>query len=419
MAPSLDTLPPELLEMIVDMPTEGQRDLISCLRSTCRVVQQNLDKPFAKAYFTVRYVYLDELKLREVCALSNVPLLATQVKTLMVICRPAEDAKYLAFHVGDGRLTWNDFDLALQRLVNLKQIVFKDTTVYEATEDHRVGSAQFQTVDISIAFATFMLAFERRKVRLKAIHFYCYGGCSDLHCLRSVRLDDTASLLRLDSTLANLELLRIRLLPIVASPWISGERVWAYNCPCSAHWLTRCSAGTKAGHDLGAALQRCPELKDLVLQCSMGAGALTAIHQLASAVSLPKLQNFTLSNSLCTVEDLMLFFTQHRATLRRCVLHTVFMGEDDPNCFGDLLEFIGERMNFSKLGLAQLGIGRFLIDFIPMYCTIAMYKFNWADNSDPEGWILVNVKRSVLLEGHQEVQSGLARMQQCLTFRQE
>ncbi|KAK4951178.1 hypothetical protein LTR10_010150 [Elasticomyces elasticus] len=400
MAPSLVSLPLEVLEMIVDMPTEGQRDLISCLRSTCREVQQKLDKFFSKAYFTVRYVYLDELKLREVCALSNVPLLATQVKTLMVIYRPAKDAKYLAFHVGDGRLTWNDFDLALQRLVNLKQIVFKDTTVHEATEDHRVGSARFQAVDISIAFATFMLAFQRRKIRLKAIHFYCYGGCSDLHCLRSVRLDDTAILLRLDSTLANLELLRIRLLPTVASPWISGD------------------AGTKAGNDLGAALQRCPELKDLVLRCSIGAGALTAIHQLASAVSLPKLQNFTLSNSPCTVEDLMLFFTQHRATLRRCVLHTVFMGEDDPNCFRDLLEFIGERMNFSKLGLAQLGIGHFLVDFIPMYCTIAMYEFNWADNSDPEGWILVNVKRSVLLEGHQEVQSGLARMQQCLTFRQ-
>ncbi|KAK4890707.1 hypothetical protein LTR27_010634 [Elasticomyces elasticus] len=397
MAPSLVDLPKELLEMIVEASTEGQRDLISCLRSTCREVQQNLDKPFAKAYFTVRYVYLDELKLREVCALSNVPLLATQVKTLMVICRPAEDAKYLAFHIGIGQRTWTDFDLALQRLVNLKQIVFKATTRYEA-EDHWVGVTRYRPVEISMAFAAFMLAFERRRIRLKAIHFYCYGGCSDLHCLRSVSLHDTESLLHLDFTLTGLELLRIKLLPAGFSVMESRD------------------AGTRAGNHLGAALQRCPELKDLVLQSSAYPGGLTAFHQLASVVSLPKLQNFTFSNSLCMVKDLMLFLTQHHATLRRCVLDVLFMEEDDPNRFKDLLKWIGEQMNLSKLAMNQLEIGRFLIDFPATYSTATGSEVNWASDPDPDGWTMVSKERSVLLEGYQEVQSGLSRMQECITF---
>ncbi|KAK5676559.1 hypothetical protein LTS10_010860 [Elasticomyces elasticus] len=407
MAPSLVDLPKELLEMIVEASTEGQRDLISCLRSTCREIQQNLDKLFAKAYFTVRYVYLDELKLREVCALSNVPLLATQVKTLMVICRPVKDAKYLACHVGGGRRTWEDFDLALQRLINLKQIVFKDTTTYEATENHWVDVSRFHPIDVSIAFATFMLAIERRKIRLKAIHFYCYGGCSDLHCLRSAFLDDTESLLHLDSTLTSLELLRIKLLPTGFSPM--GRRK-------QRTWLTTCRAGTKAGKHLGSALRRCPELKDLVLQCSAHDGGLTAFHQLVSAVSLPKLQNFTLSNSRCMVKDLMLFLTQHHATLRQCILHTLDLGEDDPNCFKDLLKLIGESMNLSQLALNQLEIGRFLIDFPAKYTTATVCEINWANNPDPEGWMVVTMDRDVLLEGHQEVQYSLLYMQECITF---
>ncbi|KAK3639605.1 hypothetical protein LTR56_012390 [Elasticomyces elasticus] len=394
MAPSLVSLPTELLEMIAEASAASGPDPVPVLRMTCREIQQKLDRRFTEFCFAVRYVCLDERKLRELCALSKVSRLATQVEALVVLCRPAEDARYVVFHFGSGWSTWKEFDLALQRLVNLREIDFTDMTMEKAREDRLMGRPRpYGELDFSIAFATFMLAFEKRETTLRAIT--CYGQRDEkMRSVRPVGLSDTESLLHLNSALVALQSLTIKLL-LPRYPRENGL-----------------DSGIKAGNDLCAALQNCPELNNLSLELSKGRDASAAFNLLATSALLPKLKRFDLWKSWCTIQDLTLFFSRHSATIQRCDLREVSMASHAGSSgFNDMLEFMGKKLKLSHLALSYLKLGRCYVEFPAMstvYCD---------DGPDAEGWVMVEIDERMRLNGHEEVQEGIARMQECVQFK--
>lgn len=87
MPPHLDTLPPELLDLIAYsiINNKGGEDLWN-LRTTCRKIQAGTRHCFLRTFFTHRGIRLKEKKLQELRAICEVRDIANSVRRLDLFC---------------------------------------------------------------------------------------------------------------------------------------------------------------------------------------------------------------------------------------------------------------------------------------------------------------------------------------------
>ena len=136
MAPTLSTLPAELLECVARAITD---DVHPCrrllhLRATCRAIEQATRHCFVKHYFATQSTNLLTAKLDRLLAISKVPYLAAGITELEIACEEdgvANPALLSDAFLGDAaRMRLTDIavkagpllTLALQHLTNIKSL---------------------------------------------------------------------------------------------------------------------------------------------------------------------------------------------------------------------------------------------------------------------------------------------------------
>lgn len=176
MAPSLYSLPPELVEAIAQQITDGEKQkALLQLRLTCRSLEAATRRWFIKWYFTRRTVDLVSWKLQSLIALTKVPDLASAVTTLRIACEDDGHARLLldtqAMRYTETAITAGPLlTLALQGLPNVKDFHFVER--YPAKEAPGGASDQGHC-NITSSFATALGAMHACGV--KPIHLVMYA----------------------------------------------------------------------------------------------------------------------------------------------------------------------------------------------------------------------------------------------------
>ncbi|KAK4890680.1 hypothetical protein LTR27_010606 [Elasticomyces elasticus] len=165
----------------------------------------------------------------------------------------------------------------------------------------------------------------------------------------------------------------------------------------------------KIGMNFLLALQQCTVLEELFLSLGYSNEVRDAFDCLASAVILPRLRRFAFSQTACNTPTMMRFLNNHAATLRSCEFGWVEFWRRGAVDFTNLLAMMSERMSLDKLAIEKCSEGQF-----PLLTFPNMIKVSFDSEPNDDGYVVVDLDETISLEGHDKVQSGLACMLKCV-----
>jgi hypothetical protein len=125
MAPSLEGLPPELLDIIADFCTDdgNDDDPLLKLRSTCRSIEGRM-----AFYFTERYLDLDAAKLDELKQIGAVSDLARATTAIVVCCK--DDSKQFSPESSSSQALAELMNLSFMMALALRNFSNVDTIAF-------------------------------------------------------------------------------------------------------------------------------------------------------------------------------------------------------------------------------------------------------------------------------------------------
>ena len=398
MAPSLATLPPELLEAIADLcrPNDDRKTLLH-LRQANRDIQAATRKTWLDEYFQCRIVRLERTKLIELDAISDEDDLAAAVTSLEVQC--VDDT---TLHKIDGTTYFaiptlpkfvatfqGAFVRAIRPLRNVNLIEFTYVPHYggkkvDSTTDYAKG------VDISGTVGEILRAVEATEIRPNTIVVNHRNGEQV-----QVGMSDCEVLSQMEQCFRNLYDLQLcfHLRPEV----IGGQ------APNVA----------KLGSQLNGSFERLETLASLDLTFSWLPHCIDLFSRLAGAVHLPRLQYLGIQSADLRLGDLCYLLERHVDTLKRLYLGFLWVvpGVDEVT-FGAVLKMLAARFDLATLQCDSILACRGRPIFPGMGEVVA------SDSSNEDGYIEVQVESDVVWLGPGKVDEGLRQMMECMVWRE-
>ncbi|KAK3719425.1 hypothetical protein LTR37_004282 [Vermiconidia calcicola] len=381
MAPCLQSLPPELAEMISeDCLVSGDPLSLLALRLACREIETSTRRTWVRYFFTWRTVELDSAKLNKLQEIMNVPELASAVTALNVMCK--DDAKLDDIGGSETRLTQAfpvalvayppKLALTLQNTRNLQEIYFQphyDVAGNDIDYDGRI------VVDYSATLAVVMSALHACDLRPTIVSDFQ----NEDFRLGIVRC---RSMTHLAACFSNLECLEMNVFD-------------AGGLTDSAVFGVRLTAG----------LNNMRYLKTLYLGFSQSRRSDKVFETLAEAAFLPSLAWISLQALDCTFKDLTLFLCKHAATLQGCDLFDIkFQDRRRLDLFTQLLELLHKSFHLERLNMMDMR------DLTGKYGFSGMEQAVCYDEPDEEEYVFVEHRGEVRFETQDEVKHALNDM---------
>lgn len=160
MAASLESLPPEIIEIICDFCNVCDKQSILHLRLTCRILQAASRRKWRDQYFTKRRITLDVPKLTELKEVASQPEFANTIKSIKIFSQNETDRFERRRNLKLGIL----LGLALQNL-KPRELTFWSR---EDIGDHAMLDQRGE-IDVTDTFEFVLLAFEKCGIRLETI----------------------------------------------------------------------------------------------------------------------------------------------------------------------------------------------------------------------------------------------------------
>lgn len=318
MAPNLDTLPSELLELVrycCTSPADW-----SALRLTCRSLQSATRRGWAKKFFSglsigINVAQSSSLKLSK---FSKVQDLAETVSEVTIYCPD------------DRRFTHcSRFELleASQVLVSLF---------------YKIKNAKYFTF-MNVENASDRYRPDRRRVSSPLLVFRHSDVCnSDLRC--KARTINSAPD---DITTDEFELLDFTGLPRMRDCFSELEEFQTQILMVHGDIAEDINI-TQLGRQMSDACNKMHALSHLSITFAWTLQGQTFFHELASSVSLPCLEKINFVAAMCHTCRLVEFVHQHKATLKILYLTMTLFSEEHPQKFQTLLEEVWDCLNLDE-----------------------------------------------------------------------
>ncbi|KAK3701699.1 hypothetical protein LTR37_015352 [Vermiconidia calcicola] len=387
MAPCLQSLPPELAEIISeDCLVSGDPLSLLALRLTCREIERSTRRTWVRYFFTWRKVELDSAKLNKLQEIMDVPELASAVTALHIFCK--DDGKLGDIEDSRTRLTQaspvalvmypSKLALAFRNMHNLQDIYFQP---HNDVAGNDIDYASRIVIDYSATLAVVMSALHACDLRPTTVSDY-QDGDSRLGIVRC------RSMTQLAACFSKLETLEMNVFD-------------ANNLTDSAMFGARLTAG----------LNSMRSLTTLHLGFSRGRGSDMVFQTLAEAVFLPSLAWISLQALDCTFEDLTLFLCKHAATLQECGLFDIRLQDRQRlDLFTQLLELLHKSFHLERLNLMDMR------DLTGIYLFSGMEQAVGYDEPDEDAYALVEHLAEYVFETLDEVKHALNEMLKCVTW---
>ncbi|KAK3652321.1 hypothetical protein LTR22_011675 [Elasticomyces elasticus] len=383
MAPTLVSIPPELLEKVAKSlnPEDDDSNALLALRSVSRDTRSAVHKVFVRTYFTKRSVFFMKSKLCELEDIASSAELALRVTDLEVICEPSTTKTPDWGVTFEGTARQPDFtalasplSVLLAKFPRLATISFvKDYYATEPKDDQCPTyrwdfDATFQATMAALAMVGIQPTTMRTDMGWESLGF---DKDQSWFCL----LPHLDFLHRLDLSLFL-------------------DRELGVNVD-------------KIGMNFLLALQQCTVLEELSLELGYSNEVRDAFDCLASAVLLPQLRRFAFYHTACDTPTMMRFLNNHAATLKSCKFCVLEFWRRDAADITNLLAMMRENMKLEQLDFHECSEG-----MATLFPDMVKVRFDSEPNDD--GYIVVELDDTISLEGYNEVQSGLACMLKCV-----
>ena len=353
MAPTLQSLPPELLEIIATKCIgfdEGLSRSLLQLRSTCREIQLATRRLFVKRFFELRNIRLDTKKLVELDRIHDIPDLAQAIRRLFVECI---DDFYLRGSENDNNLSDGPMCGLLERLLvrafrRMKNPVALTFVALDedicSRKDPYDGSSY---TDVSTTFGAVIMATQAASLSVKSIDMWPNFDV-DLDAFPSLGLRNFQAMPLFSDCFSGIKELQLFLLL---------ER-----------WPTVGTLDKKQmGKQLATALNYCENLEKLELHFMEGPPYPGIFRNLAAKVLMPRLQSLEFHLLTCSLHDLSRSLARHAGTLRSCLLSTIELESEVRSQvfkrFPTLLQDLCNMPALTKLHVDHVMVGRFELSF--------------------------------------------------------
>ena len=394
MAPSLKSLPTELLEMIAYCCIAGVADnddhTLLKLRATCSTIQAATRRCWVETYFTYRNVDLNASKLAQLKDVGKIPEFARAAKVFEVRCK--DDSKQ--FNTGDSssQLSAEAMDLSLsfltalafQNFKNLESIEFQPTK--ESASEQRTEQENL-VIDFSNTFSFVLLAVQVCGVLPQ--HIYSPHG--EQAYPTNFRIKTWKWMPQLSNCFLHLETFDI----------------------CVE--LDRMSlAQPGLARDFATAINSMQSLTRLYLDFSYTTNEADKsgfFKELFENVCLLHLDEIYLMNVACYVGDLTHFLLKHASKLKCCRLWGISSYEAQATAlFRTMLDRLRTSFDLEYLGIAGL-------DDLSDGARLSFPNIDQTmifDREDEDGFLLVDVCEGIEFDGASEVREGLSNMFSCV-----
>ncbi|KAK5676528.1 hypothetical protein LTS10_010829 [Elasticomyces elasticus] len=389
MAPTLVSIPPELLEKVAKSlnPEDDASYALLALRSVCHDTRSAVEKLFVRTYFTKRCIFFMRSKLRELEDIASAKL-ASSVTELDIIYAPSTTKTPDWGATVEDTARQPDFTALVSPLSALLTKFPRLSTInFRVEYPTKPNNDQCQTYewDLDATFQATMAALKMAGIQPPTIKTDMWWS--------SISKDQSWLCLR-----PHLGLLH----KLDFSLFLNTEHGVKFGPPRE----TLCVE--KVGIDFLLALQHCIVLEELSLKLGHSFEVGDAFECLASTVLLPQLRRFSFNLTACDTPSMMRFLDNHAATLKRCDFAYVDFLRRDAVEFTDLLNMMRENMRLEQLALYECSEGESPMRF-PY-----MIKVSFDSEPNDDGYIVVELDETISLEGYDEVQSGLACMLKCV-----
>ncbi|KAK5126717.1 hypothetical protein LTR85_009651 [Meristemomyces frigidus] len=397
MAPSLDSLPAELVEAIAQDITDyaDQHQSLFSLRSTCRAMEAGTRRSFAKRYFSSRTVDMVSDSLEELVAISKVRDLAASFTDLRFaseddgIARLPSVAEAAS---GDGSGTrFNAFSitagplltLALSGLPNVKDFHFVERRPF-----HRAAEG-YDPYNITSTFATALGAMHACGTQPREIQMYADSSLT----VNTGILEEFAAFCftRLCSCLEVLQLVVLD---------IGHEQPFDDQEPL----------GIRLGTQFALTVPHLTSLRELHLDFSGSWYSKSILHHIASCQPLPPLSFLNLLSCAVEPHDLFGLLQACRLTLKVLYCLQLSLLGDSRAWLLKIFCLIGAEMTLQRLKLDQVSVEEGMLEFPNLYSALF-----WNDEEE-EDYIWVERVYGVNFSGAEEVTRGVGQMPESMVI---
>ena len=377
MAPTLETLPAELLDAIGSLCcTSGD---CSALRLTSRFIQSATRPAWTKAFFSRQRISLHVDSLNTLLKIFEVPDLAAALRSIDVCCEHDQDLLGGEPEVAASIPLMLEATPLLALLFQKAKNVNKFNFFNERDARHQLSVAD-RVSNFSITFSAVLFAAQNcgikpTSIRSSSLHIGsdCLGPLGRMYLPRS------------GPCFSQLQELQLN---ILIDPRLLGVTV----------------DGAEVGEQLANALNHMGNLKRLKLGFDLASQCRQLIERLASGITLPRLETVDFSYVDCFTDDLVRFIHTHGSTLKELILTCVYFCESRANetVFVALLEEIRDNLSLELLRLDDIEADDYRIRFheYESYCK----------GQVEDGWVEIGCVQGAWLEGREEIEARIPGM---------
>lgn len=392
MAPSLESLPPELLDGVAEFcyadESDKEENILFRLRSTCRAVEAGTRHVWRRKYFSHRYLKLETQKLEQLKTATAIPEFAEAITCLEVECR---DNTKLHGTLNNGDVPVPSLSELLQPFEQSLRCAFRNltslATIYfntlESDTNDPWHAAERDTVDFSASFATVLKAVQDCNIRPTTI----LARASD-----KVRfgIEDCSMMLQLRECFSEVKELKLSFL-------------------FDSLLVNRPIDRTQLGQHLATGLNHFQSLTCLRLGFNWP-DTVEIFDCVAATIFLPQLKVLRLWQLWCTCDALSAFLRKHARTLESCTLISprfpeLHAGPQAADRFSEVLKVLRSCRLLEQLVILWAKGLDCYISF-----PTARAQVSWSEEPNEDGFIEIEVDSSLLALEDEEIDEGISQV---------